>query len=50
MSLANLASMTSIGFGSHKSLVNKVTGYRVDGWGIGTSVSVTPSITAKQNI
>jgi len=42
--------MTYIGFGSHKSLVNKVTSYWVDGWGIGTSVSVTPSTTAKQNI
>jgi len=50
MSLAKLASMTYIGFGSHKSLVSKVTGYRVDGWGVRTSVSITPSTTAKQNI
>jgi len=50
MSLANLVSIMYIGFGSHTSLVNKVTGYRVDGWGVRTSGSVTPSITAKQNI
>jgi len=50
MSLAELASMTYIGFGSHKSLVNKVTGYWVDGWGVRTPVAVTPFTTAKQNI
>jgi len=50
MSLAKLTSITYIGFGSHNSLVNKVTGYQVDGWGVRTSVSVTPFITAKQNI
>jgi hypothetical protein len=50
MSLATLASMTYIGFGSHKSLVNKLTRYRMDGWAVRTSVSVTPSTAAKQNI
>jgi hypothetical protein len=50
ISLADLASISCIEFGSHKSLVNKVTGFGLDGWGVRTFVCIMPSRRVKQNI